>query len=233
MEPFVNKGTHTGVNNCLYLCQQWKQWREASPQILKALSVSGTANRKSNLLCHTQTCLTTLNNCTAAWERAVFLLSNEGLQGRGHGVCACVRMWICLCAQIGVICNMWLWTSHQIYVQWKDKLLRNEEDTHFTVHIWSSHASVPFLPYCSAKNIDSSNLHVASWSCPVWGFEAVLWFNNAEADGRENKKPLCLVLDTVEKCWVHTLLPACRLASVGFGRVASELAGQLQHPSAT
>ena len=91
----VNTNTHSGVNNCRYLLQRREQWREASPQILKALSVSGTANRKSNLLCHTETCLTTLNNCTAALERAVFLLSNEGLQGREHG-CVCV-CYLCVC----------------------------------------------------------------------------------------------------------------------------------------
>lgn len=96
----VNTSTHSGVNNCRYLLQRQEQWCEASPQMLKVLSVSGTANQKSNLLCHTETCLTTLNNCTAALERAVFLLSNEGLQGRENGcvwfqslsvfsVCAC------------------------------------------------------------------------------------------------------------------------------------------------
>lgn len=90
----VNTSIHSGVNNCRYLFQHWEQWREASPQILKALSVSGTANRKSNLLCHTETCLTTLNNCTAALERAVFLLSNEGLRGGGH-CCVCF-VYVCV-----------------------------------------------------------------------------------------------------------------------------------------
>lgn len=94
----VNTSTHSGVNNCRYLSQRREQWREASPQILKALSVSGTANRKSNLLCHTETCLTTLNNCTAALERAVFLLSNEGLQGRELGrVCFVSVCVFCVC----------------------------------------------------------------------------------------------------------------------------------------
>lgn len=102
MKSSVNTSTHSGVNNCRYLLQRREQWCEASPQILKALSVSGTANRKSNLLCHTETCLTTLNNCTAALERAVFLLSNEGLQGREHG-CVCF-MRVYMCAHIGVIC---------------------------------------------------------------------------------------------------------------------------------
>ena len=108
----VNTSTHSGVNNSRYLSQRREQWREASPQILKALSVSGTANRKSNLLCHTETCLTTLNNCTAALERAVFLLSNEGLQGRELGrvcfasVCVlcvcftCLRTSVCMCQHI-------------------------------------------------------------------------------------------------------------------------------------
>lgn len=108
----VNTSTHSGVNNCRYLLQHREQWRESSPQILKALSVSGTANRKSNLLCHTETCLTTLNNCTAALERAVFLLSNEGLQGKEHGtmcfisVCVCLRMCVWLYVRTGVICNV-------------------------------------------------------------------------------------------------------------------------------
>lgn len=94
----VNTSTHSGVNNCRYLLQRREQWCKASPQILKALSVSGTANRKSNLLCHTETCLTTLNNCTATLERAVFLLSNEGLQGRERG-------WVCvLCLYVCFIC---------------------------------------------------------------------------------------------------------------------------------
>lgn len=91
----VNTSIHSGVNNCRYLFQHWEQWREASPQILKALSVSGTANRKSNLLCHTETCLTTLNNCTAALERAVFLLSNEGLRGGGGHCCVCF-VYVCV-----------------------------------------------------------------------------------------------------------------------------------------
>lgn len=46
VESSVNTGSHSGVNNCRYLSQHWEQWREASPPILKALSVSGTANRK-------------------------------------------------------------------------------------------------------------------------------------------------------------------------------------------
>lgn len=126
----VNTSTHCGVNNCRYLLQHREQWRESSPQILKALSVSGTANRKSNLLCHTETCLTTLNNCTAALERAVFLLSNEGLQGKEHGtmcfisVCVCLRMcmyvqvWYAMYAPKDYI-HMWTFKT----AEWKDKQL--------------------------------------------------------------------------------------------------------------
>lgn len=100
----VNKSTQSRINNCGYLLQHGEQRGKASPQIEKALSVLGIANWKSNLLCHTETCLTTLNNCTTALERIVFLLSNDG-QGWVH------RM-VCMCARtVGVTGSiLFMWT---------------------------------------------------------------------------------------------------------------------------
>lgn len=126
MKSSVNMSTHSGVNNCWYLFQRREQWREASPQILKALSVSGTANRKSNLLCHTETCLTTLNNCTAALERAVFLLSNEGLQGREHG-CVCFVCVFGVCVCIYSWCDM-QYTMSQDFCMYVSTYMYSTED---------------------------------------------------------------------------------------------------------
>lgn len=171
------------VNNCRYLLQRREQWREASPQILKALSVSGTANRKSNLLCHTETCLTTLNNCTAALERAVFLLSNECLQGTEHGeVCFSIHRCVCpLCVE--AVCsirvsgllhacdNICAISSCGIKKTWNALLVSDQVSLCCSL----------FLRAVPLQYIDSSNLHAASRLRPVPG---VPWFNNAEAGWR-------------------------------------------------
>lgn len=183
----VNTSTHSGVNNCRYLLQRREQWCEASPQILKALSVSGTANRKSNLLCHTETCLTTLNNCTAALERAVFLLSNEGLQGREQGcvcfVSVCV-FFVCACIYVHTVCMSGDCTKCQhIYLYYTEISGRGMKKILF----WSNH--VPLLLALLPHHSTAIYWFIESACClssvSSSRFEAVIWFNNAEAGWRK------------------------------------------------